>query len=962
MLSAGYPAKVAMAIRPGGSGDVTGTPRVLWRYEKGTAYVPSPILYGDLVYLVTDRGLVTALDVKTGAVKYEGGRPPIPATFMASPVVIDGRIVLMSEDGDAFVIKAGPVHEVERTNSLGEPIFASPAIAAGPHLHPRRVEPVLHREEEGRVRTRGRLAMGTLLADVRFALRGLAQRPGFTAVALATLAIGIGANAAVYSIAQAVLLRPLPFREPDRLVMVWERNVSRNRPRNVANGGNYLAWRERSTAFEDIGAYGVNFSANLSGSGTPVRLDLGGVTPNLLEVLGVAPSLGRGFADEDSRPGAPGVAMLSDGLWRSRFEAAPDVIGRTVTLNNVPHTVVGVAPPTFALPRDAQAWVPLTIGEGGLHRETRGRFLMVIGRLRQGVDVDQAQASLSEVARALVAERPEFNTGWDVFVAPLHADLVRDARPAVIALAGAALLVLLIGCGNLATLLVARGLAREREMAVRRALGAGTGRLLTQVVTESLLLALAGGAAGLLLASWLVHALAALVPAELQALVRPTLDLRATAFALALSVLSGFVFGLAPAWPTVWPDLTRALRDGAAGSGLSGRRRRMSRLVVGAEVALAVILLAGAGMMLRSFARLSTKDAGFDPDRVLSLQVGLHGAQHADANSGRFYEQAAARIRELPGVESAAAINWRPYAVGSATRFRVLDRPQPAAGQEPVAEVRVVTSGFFRTLALPLREGRDFGARDQPGRPQAVIVNEHVARAYWPDRSAIGRRVGMAWGGGDLEGEIVGVAGDARLVGLDTPSRATIYWPASQVPTYLMTVLVKSVERPESVVGSVRQAIASLDPELPVAKIAPLSDVMADSIARPRFVFLVIGAFAATAVLLAALGLFGVLSYSVRQRLPEMGVRLALGARPRDVAALVLREGVVVTAVGTTAGLLGVLGLARFLEGLLFETSARDPLAIAGVVALVALVSLAAAWIPARRASRVDPSRALRAE
>ncbi len=797
-------------------------------------------------------------------------------------------------------------------------------------------------------------------ADVRFALRGLAQRPGFAAVALLTLAVGIGANASVFSVAQAVLLRPLPFREPDRLVMVWERNLSRGRTRNVVNPGNYLAWRDRGTVFEGIAAFGSG-SRNLTGQGTPERIDVGGVTTGFFDTLGVGPAWGRGFVEADGRPGAPAVAILSHGIWQRRFASDPGVLGRTIVLSDVPTAIVGVMPKDFELPAGSEVYLPLTIGEGGLQRDSRGRSLMAIARLRDGVSAGEAQAAMDALARQLVAERPDFNTGWDVFVAPLHADLVRDVRPAVIVLAGAVGLVLLIGCGNLATLLLARSLGREREIAIRRALGAGTGRLVTQLLTESLVLALAGGALGLALAAGLTQALMALVPPEVSALFRPSLDPRVALFTLALSVASAVLFGLVPAWQTVRPDLARSLREGARGSGLSGSRRRLARVVIAGEVALALVLLVGAGVLLRSFARLATVDAGFDAGGVLSLQVSLSGDRYAGARAGCFYDEAMERIRALPGVEAAAGISFRPFAVGSATRFAVPDQPTPAAGQEPVAEVRMVTSGLFRTLGLPLREGRDFDARDVEGGPQVVIVNEHVARTYWPGQSAIGRRIAMQWGG-PLDAEVVGVAADARLVGLETPPRATLYWPVRQVNMPFLTLLVKSRGRPLDVAPAVRQAIAALDPELPVAKVTPLADLMADSIARPRFVFQVIGAFAATAALLAALGLFGVLAYSVGQRRAELALRLALGARPRDVASLVVREGAAVTAAGAAVGLLGALALGRVLEGLLFETSARDPLALAGVVALVVLVGLAAAWLPARRASRVDPAQALRSE
>jgi putative ABC transport system permease protein len=803
--------------------------------------------------------------------------------------------------------------------------------------------------------------VGRLASDIRFALRALAQRPAFAAAALATLAIGIGANAAVFSVAQAVLLRPLPFRDPDGLVMVWERNVSRNRLRNVVNPGNYLAWRERNAVFADVAAF-ASGSRNVTGDGPPVRLDVGAVTPNFFATLGIAPRLGRAFADDDGRPGAPAVAILSDGLWRDRFAADPAAVGRRLVLDGEPATVVGVMPAGFALPAGAELWVPLTIGEGGLLPTARGRFLLAVARLRDGVTAGQAQAAMDGIARRLVAERPDFNTGWDAYVAPLHADLVRDVRPAVLVLAGAVGLVLLVGCGNIATLLLARSLGREREIAIRSALGAGTGRLVSQLLTESLVLALAGGALGLLLASWLTGALTALVPAQVQALVHPALDARVAAVALALAAASAVLFGLAPAWHTVRPDLVRSLREGGAGTGLSGSWRRLARGVVAGEVALALVLLVGASVLLRSFARLSSVDAGFDPGDVLSLQVSLAGPRYsADGAPARFYADALARVSALPGVESASAISWRPFGIGSATRFAVPDRPAPPLGQEPTGEVRIVTPGLFRTLGITLREGRDFDARDAAGAPQAVIVNETVARAFWPGQSALGRRISMQWGA-PLDAEIVGVVADARLVSLDTPARATLYWPVAQVPNEFMTLLVRSSRGPGAVAGPVREAIASLDAELPVAKVAPLRDVMADSIARPRVVFLVIGAFAGTAVLLATFGLFGVLSYSVGQRLPEIGVRMALGARPRDVTRLVLREAGAIAGVGGAIGLAGALALAHVLERLLFETSARDPLAMASVVALVALATLAAAWLPARRASRVDPVRALRSE
>jgi putative ABC transport system permease protein len=804
--------------------------------------------------------------------------------------------------------------------------------------------------------------MDRLLSDVRFTLRALARRPGFALVAVLTLAVGIGANTAVYSIAEAVLLRPLPFREPERLVLVWEKNVIRDRTRNVVNPGNYLEWRDRNRVFESLAAFS-SFNMNLSGGEEPARVETGGVTANFFATLGVSPALGRAFLADDARPGAPDVVLLSDGLWRRRFGADPAVVGRDLMLNGQPTTVVGVMPAGFQVPPGVELWVPFTEGgSGGLRRDHRGRFLVTVARLKPEVSVPQAQAAMEGIAAQLETERPDFDTGWSVLVASLHADLVREAKPAVLVLFGAVALLLLIACGNLANLLLVRSLARGREIAIRRALGATPGRLVGQLFTESVVLAVMGGALGLLFAAWLKQGLLTIVPAEVQALFAVRLDPKVAAFALGLSVLSALVFGLAPAWQAVDRERASALHEGAAGTGLSRGRRRFTRFVVAGEVALSLVLLAGAGLLLRSFWRLSNENAGFDPTRVLSLQVNLSGPRYReDEAQTRFYEDAVGRIAALPGVESAAAVSWRPLGAGSATSFIVPDRPAPAAGQEPVADVRMVTPSLFRTLGIPLRAGRDFDEGDRVGRPRVVVVNERLAREFWPGQSALGRKIKMEWDAMQ-EAEIVGVVGDVRLVGLEQAPRATLYWPIAQLPNSFASFLVKTKEGPAALAPSIKAALASVDPALPVARIAALDAVVHDSLQQPRFTSVLIGAFALTAALLAALGLFGLLSYSVAQRLPEMGIRLTLGAQPVDIAGLILREGALLAAAGAAAGLLGALALSALLTHLLYETSPRDPLAFAAVVAFVALLAFAAAALPARRASRVHPAVALRSE
>ena len=804
--------------------------------------------------------------------------------------------------------------------------------------------------------------MDQLLNDVRFAWRALARRPGFALVAVLTLAVGIGANTAVYSIAEAVLLRPLPFREPERLVFVWENNVARDRARNVVNPGNYLEWRDRNLVFESLAAF-ASFSMNLSGDGEPMRLEMGATTTNFFATLGVTPARGRAFVAEDGRPGARDVVILSDGFWRRRFGADPAVVGRDLMLNGHPATVVGIMPAAMQVPPGAEAWVPFTEGgDGGMRRDGRGRYLKTVARLKPGVTLAQAQSAMEGIAAQLAIERPDFDTGWTVFVAPLHADLVREARPAVLVLFGAVALLLLIACGNLANLLLVRSLARAREVAIRRALGATPGRLVRQLFTESAVLAVLGGAFGLLLAAWFKQGLLAIVPAEVQALFAVRLDPKVAAFALGLSLVSALVFGLVPAWQTVGPERTSALHEGAAGTGLSRGRRRFTRVVVAAEVALSLVLLAGAGVLLRSFWRLSSERAGFDPARVLSLQVNLSGPRYQpDGAQTRFYEDAVGRIGALPGVVSAAAVSWRPLGQGSATTFIVPDRAAPAAGQEPVADVRMVTPGLFRTLGIPLRAGRDIGEGDRAGRPAVVVVNEHLAREFWPGQNPLGRRIKMDWG--DVkDAEIVGVVGDVRLVGLDQAPRATLYWPLAQLPNSFATLVVKTQGSPAALGASVKGALASIDPGLPVSQMAALDDVVDDSLRQPRFTSALVAAFALVAGFLAALGLFGLLSYSVKQRLPEMGIRLALGARPRDIAGMILREGAALAVAGAAVGLASALALSELLKHLLYETSPRDPLAFAGVSVFVVLLALGATAVPARRASRANPAAALRAE
>ncbi|MBI3931883.1 MAG: ABC transporter permease [Acidobacteria bacterium] len=795
--------------------------------------------------------------------------------------------------------------------------------------------------------------------DLRYALRVMLRRPGFTVVAVLILALGLGANTAVFSVVEGLLLRPLPFPEPDRLVMVWERNLVRGRDRNVVHPANFLAWEERARSFESLGAFSA-WSANLTGRGEPARLEMGAVTPSLFTTLGVRPLAGRLFDDADAAPGAPEVVLLSERFWKRLFGGDLAALGRTLVLNGRPRTIVGVLPPEAQVPPEAEFWVPFTLDEQ--FRTFGGRFLSVVARLRPGVSVEEARAEMDLVASGLAEEVPDRDAGWGVSVYPLYADLVRHVRPAVLMLGGAVAFVLLIACGNLANLLLARALGREREIAIRQAMGASRWRLVRQLVTESLVLAILGGASGLLLAQWLVQALATLVPQELRTTFPVGLNGRVLAFTAATSVACTLLFGLAPAIQAVRHAVASSLREGAAASGTGRSRRRLGRLLVASEVALSVVLLAGAGLLLRSFLRLSAVDPGFDARTVLSFQVNLPDRGYEEPDRGpRLFRDAVARITALPGVEAAAAMSWGPFLGGSATRFALPDRPAPAPGQEPVADVRMVTAGLFRTLGVPIRRGRDFTDADDAAHPGVVIVNERLARQHWPGEDPLGKTVRMAWDR-TLEAEVVGVVGDVRLASLDVEPRATLYWPQLQVPNDFMTFLVRSGRAREDLLPALKGQMAALDPDLPVARATSLEDLVGGSLDRPRATLALTAAFAATAAILAALGLFGVLSYSVAQRVPEMGVRLALGARPGDVLGLVLREALALAAAGAAVGIAGALALGRSLEALLYGVSPRDPLAYLAAAAIALFCGGLAGAVPARRASRVEPAAALRAE
>jgi putative ABC transport system permease protein len=785
-----------------------------------------------------------------------------------------------------------------------------------------------------------------LIADLRQTLRALARRPGFVATAVATLALAIGGTTAIFALFEAVLLRPLPWPESDRLVSVFEARPERPGRQNVANPGNFLAWRERSKTLEDAAAW-VRLNANLGLEGEAAQVRAGLVTGNFFSVLRAPAALGRTLQMADSVPDAPGVVVLSHHFWRARFGGDPGVVGRTVRFDGEAAEIVGVMPPGHEFPTRADLWAPITILE--TWRTSRGRSLNVVGRLRAGATVPEGDAEMQTIAAGLAAERPEFNARWTAGMAPLHETLVAQVRPALVVLLGAVCFVLLVACANVANLLLARAVGRQREIAVRAALGGSRWRLARLIVVEALMIAAAGAALGLVVARWAVAGLLAIVPAEIPSFMDVRISGAVVAFAAACALAAALLSALVPARQAGRADIVPSLREGSPGGGMGRERRRLGRWFVTGEVALACTLLVGTALFARSLDRLLSVDAGFDPARVFTFHVRLGGPAYTDpASFTRFFSALVERVKEVPGVRSASAITWLPLGLGSATRFSLPDREAPPPGQSPTGDVRMVTPGMFDTLGVPLLEGRDFTRDDTAGRPMVVIVNRTLAAKYWPGQSALGKRIAMSWGE-DRLGEVVGVVGDVRWSSLEEKARETMYWPAAQLPNGFMNVLVKSDRPPDSLAPDMAAVLKSMDPGLAFADPQPLESVVSGSVQRPMFTLALTGAFSALAVVLCAIGLFGTLSYFV-------------GERPADLVRLVVGEAMGLAALGAAAGLLAAAALAGAVRAQLFETSPVDPVAHAAAAAVVAVIALAAASLPALRASRTDATHALRAE
>src|SRR5215470_9428774 len=804
--------------------------------------------------------------------------------------------------------------------------------------------------------------MRTLFQDLRFGVRMLIKQPGFTLVAVVTLALGIGANTAIFSVTNAVLLRALPYPEPERLVRFCEINPGRGWLDFHVSAPNFTEWRKQQSCCEQLAAYEFN-TFNFTGSGEPERASALRVTADFFSVLGVAPAQGRNFLPEEEQAGSNHVAILSDGLWRRRFGADPNLIGRQVQLSGESYTVVGVTPPDFRFTQGTELWTPLTLPQRGANG-SYGHNLSVIGRLKPGVGLAQAQASMETIARQLEQQYPESNAGWGVLMNTFYDWIVPEQiRRSMLTLFAAVGFVLLISCANVANLSLARASARRQEMAIRAAMGASRWRVIRQLLTESLLLSTLGGLVGSLLAFWCTDLIKANTALNIPRLNETRLDLKALGFTFLVALGAGLIFGLAPAWQASRLELNETLKEGGR-SGGGGKRQRLRGALVIAEVALALVLLVGAGLMIRSFTHLQNVPLGFGPNHVLTMRLALPTAKYGQgAPRVNFFDQLLQRLRATPGVIDASAINDLPLAGGGWAEEVTFEGRDAAPGGTPLpAEVNAVTPRYFHTMGIPLLAGRDFTEQDRGAfwfgeSPWTLIVNETFARRYWPNENPIGKRFRF---GDNPFGTVIGVVGDVRSQSLEREARPAFYVSYGHFSFPALTIVVRTGAPPEAMTAALRAQVYALDHDLPVYNIRPMEQIVSNAAGQPRFQTLLLGLFSAAALLLAAIGIYGVMAYTITQRTHEIGVRMALGARTRDTLRHVLGQGMKLVLIGATLGLAGAFVAARALKSMLFGVSPADPLTFAAVTVFPTFVAFTACWIPARRATQVDPLVALR--
>lgn len=807
--------------------------------------------------------------------------------------------------------------------------------------------------------------LSALRQDLRYGVRMLVKNPGFTAVAVLALALGIGANTAIFSVVHAVLLRPLPYKDSERLMHVF-----RTQPpilRGPISRPDFLEWQSQQRVFQEVAAYYTE-AFNLTGPDEAERVGGARVTGNFFSMFAAVPARGRVLLPADDEAGSERVAVVSHGMWQRRFGSDTGLTGKTLTLNGEPYAVVGVAPPDFSFPGRSEIWVPARLAED--KRQRGSNYLRVVARLGDGVSVEQAQGQMNQVASALAQQYPQNNANLRVTVVPLLEEQVRDIRTVLLILFGAVAFVLLIACTNVANLQLARATVRQKEIAVRTALGASRGRVMSQLLTESVLLALMGGALGVMLAAWGTRLLVALAPPNIPRMKEVGLDPWVLGFTVLVSVLTGLIFGLAPALQVSKTNLNDVLKEGTRGAATGGRRRAaLRRALVVAEIALSLVLIISAGLLLTSIRRLTVVNPGFDPRNLLTANVSLPrkppgdgAAANPTQETANFLTEVERRIKSLPGVQAVGAINDLPVTGNSSVNgdFSVEGRPAYKPGESPVAEFRFITPDYFRAIGIPLLKGRAFGEADGPQGQVPVVVNETLARRLFPDEDPLGKRLLV------LDGkphEIVGVVGDARQWGLDRPPDPEIYFSYAQKALGANTTLVvRTSTEPASLSAGVRNAVREVSRDAPIYVVRTMEQVLAESTAQRRFNTTLMMLFAVVALLMAAIGLYGVISYSVAQRAQEIGVRMALGAQSRNILRMVLWQGTKLALIGIAIGVLAALALTSVLASLLYGVSATDPLTFLGGAVALTVIALLACYVPARRATKIDPMLALRYE
>ena len=820
-----------------------------------------------------------------------------------------------------------------------------------------------------------REVVGTILQDLRYALRGLLKRPGFTAVAVGSLALGIGANTSIFSVVNAVLLRPLPYPDSKRLVVLWETNSQQvaslinSQNRNQVAPGNFVDWNSQNRVFEGMaGARFLNF--NLSATDSPERIPGAIVSPNLFSVMGVSAAVGRTFQPQDAQSGnTERAVVLSHQLWQRRFASNSGVVGQKLTLNNETFSIIGVMPASFQYPEDAELWVPSRLampeppGAANANATTNRvlHYLLVIARLKPGVTPQQAQAEMNTIATNLQQQYPDTNGSFGVRVVPMQEEIVGDIKPKLRILLGVVGLVLLIACANIANLLLARGNSISREIAVRIALGARRSRVIRQLMTESIVLGALGGAVGLLLAYLGIRLLVNLSPSDIPRLDEIGLDGRVLAWTLVISFATGLISGLVPALQSSKPNLNETLQEGGRGADSSHRHRVRSVLVV-AEVALTLVLLVGAGLLIKSFKNLQQVDTGFKVDNVLTMRIALPAYKYTkEEQSLAFTTELLGHIKNVPGVNFAGITTALPLSnVEAASSFTLEGHPVANAADLPLANWRVVSPEYFQVLSIPVLQGRTFTEHDDKNAPKVVVVNQALARSFFANENPIGKR--LVIGSDKTASEIVGVVGDVRHSGLDAEFKPEIYGNYLQTVRPIYTLVVRTQSDPASMVATVRNQVQSIDKDQPIYSVKTMKELRSEALAELRFNTLMLTLFATIALLLAAVGIYGVISYSTARRTHEIGIRMALGAQPLNVLRLVLGQGMTLALLGIVIGLAASFGLTRVLTTLLYSVSPTDPLTFVFVSILLALVALLATYIPARRATRVDPTIALRHE